>query len=598
MASGKNIQSVFDLEMVKNCTEQLYSYEKSCSHTDFVSAAEYCCRALDNAGFENIELLKHDADGRTSAFDCTMPPAWDLVGRSYLSIAGENIILADSDQTPFAVAPWSASTPPGGITGELVALAPGEMGDVRNKWVLLTIDDGRNPHGEYLEKLCENGAIGVVAADFLAGKDYPESVRWFNGTGRFGWYPQAEDRRLPLFGITAEKGRMLLDRLAAGKVLLHGVANTRSYAGKIFTVTAVIPGISREEYALFSHIYEPFAADNAFGFGAICAIGKAIKEVYGKPEKTLRVVFSMELYGFAAFLADPARSALISGALNMDAVNHRKQRLLAFMYSPVCNPWFGDWVISGVLQEQIADTSFVQLPGILSDDTFAGDPLCGGIPVNWCKNPSGTAHHCGCDDFEVDWQWAAEELPAFAAAIAAMLQISADEAAEFPALAAAEFKEQSSLILSSAKTSAEKSLLLKELYKYLKGKLSSAEKYCNTTLDKTGLDELLNKSIAGVSGELHCPDVEITAGRIIPVRKKSTPFSLADIPYCERKSFRVSRLLYSLFDGTRSLLDAFRLADWVLNTSSSHADIENEIRRLKYLEKYGYVKIIQSNLLK
>lgn len=594
MIPGKNIQTVFDLELARRCTEQLHFYEASCSHSGFAAAAEYCRRALNEAGFEKIELLEHDADGKTSFFDCTMPPAWDLTGRSFLTVAGENIILADTDKIPFAAAPWSPPTPPDGITAELVALKPGEVSDVRGKWVLLTIYDGRNPQGEFLEQLRQNGAVGVVAVDFLSGKDYPDSIRWFNGTGRFGWYPLAGDQRLPLFAISARQGTMLLKKLASGKVTLHGVMDSRIYSGKIYTVTAVIPGKSEQEYALFSHIYEPFAADNAIGFGAICAIGKAIREVYGTPERTLRVVFGMELYGFAAYLADPGRAERISGALNMDAINHKKQKLLTFVDSPLCAPWFGDWVIPEILQQKLPDTTIIRQQGNLSDDTFAGDPLCGNVPVNWCKNPSGSAHHCGCEDFEADWQWAAEEFPAFASAIAAMLQFSAEETEKFPAFAVTEFQAQSRLICQSDKRPDEKLLLLKGVCNYLSGKLDSAAKYCRTVADTTALEKIFRESCAAVSGTSCLTETEALLAKIIPQRDEATPFSLAKIPYNERKSFRLNRLLYSLFDGKNSLLEAFRLADWQLNTSSSETEIQNELQRLKYLEKYGYVTLKQS----
>ena len=589
MTPGRTIQSVFDTGMVKDYTEKLHLYEKNCSHSGFAEAAEYCCRALHDAGFEQIEVLEHDADGKTTVFDCTMPPAWDLTGRSLLRIAGENTVLADTDQIPFAAAPWSPPTPPEGITGELIALSPGETADVRGKWVLLTIQDGKNPQGEYLEYLRVSGAVGVVAVDFLSGNDYPDSIRWFNGTGRFGWYPLAEDRRLPLFSVSANTGRMLLKRSETEKISLHGVMNSRIYSGKIYTVTAVIPGKSAQEYALFSHIYEPFAADNAIGFGAICAIGKAVKDVYGTPERTLRAVFSMELYGFAAFVSDSVRASRIAGALNMDAINHKKQRLLAFMDSPLCAPWFGDWVIPEILQKELPDTTFIRQPGNLADDTFTGDMLCGNIPVNWCKNPTGSAHHCGCEDFEPDWQWAEDELPAFAEAIAKMVQFSSEDAVKLPARAIEEFKEYSQQICQSDQTAAGKRLLLDGCFKYLTGKLNSAEKYCNITLNQTELDQLLREKIAEIPGESINSDTGDPLEQIIPVRLNATPFSLAAIPHPERKSFRVPRLLYSLFDGKTSLPEAFKLADWILNTQSSESDMQNELRRLEYLEKYDYV---------
>ena len=592
MTSGRMIESALDLKAVKRWTERLHSFERRCSHSDFTAAAKYCAEALAEAGFENIELLEHRADGRTAAFDCAMPPAWDLRGRSLLRIAGEETILADTDATPFAAAPWSAPTPPGGITAELAAVRPGEMPDVRGKWVLLLIGDGRNPSGEYLNRLRENGAVGVAAADLMTGRDYPDAVKWFNGIGRFGWYPVAGDVGLPLFSISARNAMMLSRRLEAGETIsLHGAMNTETYEGGIYTVTAVIPGRSELEYALFSHIYEPFAGDNSVGFGVCCGIGQFVRRVCGTPEKTLRVVFSMELYGLAAYLSDPERSGRIAGALNMDALNHRKQRSLKFVRSPLCAPWFGDWVLPRVLERETGHDGFAEVSGTLGDDTFPGDPLCGGVPVNWCLNPSGTAHHCGCADFEPDWDWAEREVPGVAAAVLEMLQFDAVGCAAFPALAEREFSEESRKICAKNIPCDEKHRLLKALLDSLDGRLASAEKYCGVALDRTALIRAYRNADAGVGGENVFSPAEQAASAVVPIRLKATPFSMIDIPREVRKSLRVSRLLYALFDGERTLLEAIRLADWAQGQRTDDEAIRREAELLKYFERYGYIKL-------
>ena len=592
MKSGKNILSAVDVEAAKRWTEELYALEKGGSYANFPAVAEYCRKSLAEAGFENIEILEHSADGRQSCFDCTMPPAWDICGRSFLQIAGENMILADTGEISYAAAPWSGATPPEGVTGELIALAPGDdVADVKNKWVLLTIYDGSNPRGELLEKLRSNGAAGVAAVDFKGGQDYPDALRWFNGTGRFGWYPVAGEERLPLFALSGRTGKMLLEKLATGKVFLHGVMNTKIYSGKIYTITAVIPGKSAVEYALFSHIYEPFAADNSFGFGSICAIGRAIREQLGTPEKTLRVVFSMEFYGFAAYLADKSRASLIAGALNMDAINHRKQKLLKYFDSPLCNPFFADWVIPEILTGALEDTAFIRSGGILCDDTFPGDPLCGNIPVNWCMNPSGTAHHCGCEDFEADWLWAEKELPAFADAVANMLQYSFEQIVELPKIAEAEFLGKSRMICESNISGKEKHLLIETLFDYLLGRLRSAEKYCKIEVDKSNLEKLFRQTVEKIDMKNDLSEMEKKASQITVLRLKSTPFSFADIPLAERKIFRCPRLLYALFDGNRNLWESIRINDWICGKRSDDIAIQQEIENLEYFAKYNYVKL-------
>ena len=280
----------------------------------------------------------------------------------------------------------------------------------------------------------------------------------------------------------------------------------------------------------------------------------------------------------------------------MDAVNHKKARLLTFVESPVCAPWFADWVLPEILSS-IPDTKFIRQAGNLSDDTFSGDPMCGNVPVNWCKNPSGTAHHCGCIDFEPDWQWAEESLPVFAEAVAKMVQFGADDARVFSGLAADEFREQSGRLLQTAKSPAEKLLLLDRCRKYLNGKVVSAEKYCNITLDKSALEKLYIESCEAVAGETVYSETEVAMAEIFPLRTSATAFSLAQVPDGERQSFRLPRLLYSLFDGKTSLLEAFQICDWFLNTRTSCEDMKSELSRLKYLEKYNYLILKKSKAI-
>ena len=132
-----------------------------------------------------------------------------------------------------------------------------------------------------------------------------------------------------------------------------------------------------------------------------------------------------------------------------------------------------------------------------------------------------------------------------------MLQFSPQDAAGLPALAAAEFRQQSSKITARNISGTEKSLLLENLYRYLDGRLISAEKYTGTTLDKNELAKAYHSCCEVVSGsaDFAATALQKEAASLIPVRLKPTPFSLADIPPAERKSFRVSRLLYALFDG-------------------------------------------------
>ena len=112
-------------------------------------------------------------------------------------------------------------------------------------------------------------------------------------------------------------------------------------------------------------------------------------------------------------------------------------------------------------------------------------------------------------------------------------------------------------------------------------------------MNKSELEKIYLDTIKNTSGDTDFAATEITrqAAEIIPVRLKATPFSLAEIPLSKRKSFRVSRLLFSLFDGSRNLLESIRLTDRLTGTRSGDDTIKTVLETLEYLAEYGYVKL-------
>ena len=86
------------------------------------------------------------------------------------------------------------------------------------------------------------------------------------------------------------------------------------------------------------------------GFAGSVEIGRLLKELeqLGKfrLKRSLRAVFTMERYGFFAYLSDPKRAKKIFAAQNMDGFCSKTYSIggmpLSFFMSPVCNPFFGD----------------------------------------------------------------------------------------------------------------------------------------------------------------------------------------------------------------------------------------------------------------
>ncbi|MBO4633284.1 MAG: AAC(3) family N-acetyltransferase [Lentisphaeria bacterium] len=592
------LKKEFSLLNLQDYTLTLASFERTASYRQFDASTRYVMEMLKQAGFSKIERLVHKADGKTSALDCIMPEAWDQYGRSFLEITSPDVpdydrILADSDRHPQEAVIWSAPTPEGGSDGELVNFTAldKEHPDVKGKWVFLG-ENGVDIKGMRYRELASAGAAGLVITNFYGLETSPDDVVWFNGQGLTGWYHEKEAPRLPVYSISPRRAKKLLEMLKKGKVSVHAEMNTRIYDGEIYTVTAVIPGESEEEYALFAHLYEPFIADDALGFGVSCELGRLLAQRKTKLKKTLRVVFSMELYGFSAFLADPARRNRILAAMNLDSVNHGR-RIIDFRLSPISLPYFTDWFFRDWFRKYLPDFTWKETRGNLSDDTFGGDPDIG-VPTNWVYGPSADGyHHSTGRYFEPDWLLVKEEFPVLAGAIETLL--SGDFTPDYGKLALREFKAEAGSILKNPElTNFEKSVRLKAELDRASAKLQSWEKYSGSPVDLAPVQALykqLDQKIGPVQYERFSTP-ENRARNLVPRHLvPGQPFCLSRVPYPERTKFVMPRLLWALFDGKRDLLTCIRIMDGEIRTKTSPGQIRDIISGLRFLEKYGYVQV-------
>ena len=335
-----------DMSWVDKHSRAIYALERSSSNKDFLKSTDYVLEVMREAGFSQIERYAIPCDGVTTFDDCTMPLAWNRTGRSTLEmVSPEKQLLADTDEEPVNAVIWSPPTPAGGVTAELKSLRSAVSEDYHEFAGKIVLWDD-SPSAVKKLKLARAGALGIVAYVDSIYDSNPDDVRWMNGVGLRGWYYTKEDPQMWVFSITPRKGRALEERLAAGeKIELKAVMNTEVAPGEIYTVTGVIPGRSPEEHALIAHMYEPFIVDDATGTMLSIAIGKALKELSEQGriaplEKSLRVVFSMERYGFTEFFCNRERSGKIISMFSMDSVCHTtyKTTLPQLRNSPASAP--------------------------------------------------------------------------------------------------------------------------------------------------------------------------------------------------------------------------------------------------------------------
>ena len=614
-----------DMDFVKKHTAELNKLERSTSNADFAASSEYVSNLMREAGFTDVERTALPCDGTTTFGDCTMPQAWNRTGRCTLEVLSGNVepsdrMLADTDVEPINAAIWSTPTPEDGVTAELISLKSVESDDwheVAGKIVLCQ----DSPVGDMMRKVTLAGAVGLVSyvEDLLESS--PDTVRWMNGAGWCGWYRVRDDQGIWNFSITPRRGAMLDEKLAAGeKITLKAIMNTCVADGEIYTVTGRIPGKSSDELAFFAHMYEPFPADNALGVILSVAIGKALKDLTKSGtipplEKSVRVVFSMERYGFTEYLADKKRSSRIIAAMNMDGLAHYSYKLAGVLpqlrHSSAAVPFFSEVIIRDYLRKYFPELPFTECAGNLSDDTFGADPIYN-VPTGWFYMPAAYKqhHNTGRIFAGVDWELAnviGQVLTAYTLD-AALVSRSRNSKGLFKKIvqgiksdAVSDFKRLADGIKNANINSYAGNIIGDFLVDLHSRRMVAFNKLVAGTVKKSEAKKAVNalrRKYAAASLELDVYELSNSEQRMAYMtvgRDESAGqiMSMIRLPEAERHGFIAcpSMLMDALLDGKRNLYEAYTISNFMLKKRSNFMETAGLVSYYKKLAAYGYYSV-------
>ena len=599
-AKIKEVAENFDFPEFQNTAYTLWEIEKGSSYEDFARSSQYCYDKLAAAGFSDVRRYAHKADGVSGAFDCVMPQAWfpDRKKRSFLEVVGDEVpgcgrVLADSFVRPLSANIWSPATPKGGITAELVdldTLPKDDWSAARGKWVLYTRSGGS------LEittrKLAAAGIAGLVAGDLSTAVEMPDALGWYNGNGHCGWYLTKEDPRFPVFSIAPRQAIALRRELAKRKIVLHGEMYARICDGEIWSVTGTIPGESKDEIALFAHIYEPFVGDDTVGFAHLLEFGRQLLARKVRLRKTLRLVFSMELYGFAAFLKEHGQNVVL--AANFDGVAYLNDPDLLVRRTPFFAASFSDWLNWDFLSKNIEGYQVIPEAASLSDDTFGADPYFhGGVPTFWLHTSCGKSHHITGYLFSPDWNAVRVQLPVIDALLEELLCL--EELPDYSPRAAKEFRAAARNIMARKDISPfQKRMRLEAEHLRQTTRLASVTRFTGQAAPSDEADALLEAFLAKVDALPVREPTEVerkAASMFVRAGKFGCPFSLGQIPHAERRPVRIPRTVWSLLDGKRPLLDCIRMAEAENDAVTSQEKIAKIVADIEYVSSYGYASV-------
>ena len=514
-------------------------------------AAEYVYRQLVEAGIPEAERIDFPADGVTAYQDKVMPLAWDAsVGRlSFIDdeadkwvpvsqrgvSGGDDRAAADFQHHPFHLVKGSTATPPGGVVAPVITEAQLLAGaDPRGAMVML--EPLTRANGGVIRPLLDLGALGFIT-DFVIGRyESPDTLQWANAATESGnWHVTAEDRPFIGFAVTPRMGDTIRHRAASG-LEMRVECDGRRYVGVEPAVTALVPGESAKEVWLFAHLYEPLLNDDSAGVSTAIEVAKMLL-AGPKPRHSVRLVFAMEMYGYAAYAA--RRGARLKdevvGGCNIDSIGAVKGESIVLYPTGNAKPFAGNALLEKAYEE-FKDVLKLELgTPTYMDDLFLGDPTVG-VPSVWLLGRGrGFWHNSAqCDVGFIDRDTMCRSA-AFAAAFVRELADTEPPAPVEPLAAAVK----------------------------------------------------------------HSPWRDYADRMIIARREAGFPYSQAKVPPHARIGLP-DGMLYGAFahvlcalDGKRSLAQAIAVAEAETGTKKNEAEVKKYIDAINHLADYGYLEAVE-----
>src|ERR1035437_425245 len=402
---------------------QLHSIDRWEDFSSYAQSAKFLQKKMAEIGLRNVEFLSAPADGVSQFGWWTMPLAWDVKQATLELIepaapAGMRV-LCNYMQEPASLVQWSASTPPGGITAEVMELDATRVEDlkgldVKGKMILVEVPAGLSERGALKAALYKMGAAGIIS-DYTENRDLRDGHYWVNAWGDYGWGYTKTSSPMVGFSITPRQGDYLRSLLRRGvKVRVKAQAETRYYSGSYSYATGVIPGSGADEEVLeLGHGFELGAQDDSTGqagmLEAIAAVNRAIEAgKLRRPKRSIRILTMPEDYGSAHYIATHMeRMKRTVGAMHMDVAAGDYNVLGAYSFgaTPDVTRSYHDALIMRIAETYYSEArgeggpdGRVRMPLLVpysaTSDTYPSEPMIG-VPTIAAHGSTGAipVHH-------------------------------------------------------------------------------------------------------------------------------------------------------------------------------------------------------------
>jgi aminopeptidase YwaD len=254
---------------------------------------------------------------------------WEPVDAS-LYIVGEKEPVLQFKTNRNMIAMYSASTPAGGVTGELVYAGKGSAKELEGKDLTGKIVLAEGGIGGVYDNAVKNGALGAMAysmPSYNQPTKHTHSIQ-FQGIG----YTDSLQQKWAILLSYAAKER-LKAALAKGPVTVKVVIDTKIYTSDELTLVANVRGKTNphERFVFSAHVQEPGANDNASGVGALAEMARTTALLVQKkkvtPQRTLTFLWGDEIVSTRRYIVDDSvRAKGIKWGLSLDMVGEDIQK--------------------------------------------------------------------------------------------------------------------------------------------------------------------------------------------------------------------------------------------------------------------------------
>ncbi|MBQ6471985.1 MAG: AAC(3) family N-acetyltransferase [Victivallales bacterium] len=589
-------------------TERLWRAELGQTTPCHQRAADLTLELLRENGLPNAEKITLAADGKSVWQDKIAPLGWDATIGKLTVLSGPGIdspfVAADFQQHPFHLVQGSCATTPGGETLRLITFEQMLAGQDPTD-AMVMIQENAGPGCPDLQHFMDLGARGIVTDYAMNAEDEPDGIQWNNAfTERADWHCHAGERPFLAFAVTPRMGRRLRQAAVRGEVKVHVESDGRRYETTVDLVTALLPGRRQEEFWILAHLYEPLSNDNSSGVVAAMEMLRQL-QARGVPEFSVRVIFGLEMYGFASYAmlrGDKNLSAEVIGAIDVDAMYLRDDWSLKLRCAAPASPFYGNYLLR-MLQEDLQGTPGVpemtflsSFPCMYDDDSFLGDSTIG-VPVLW-------PIRYGKDARWHNSRQIMDYLHPRAYAVGTAIDLTLVDAIVNPRqdllsrvarLAAEELAEERQRAVGSLREHLEyRCRVLRQDFENFARALPSAA----LESPRRELEKVCAAALAGAGGEPPRSPWREFADRITPRRiRTGFPFDCALAPVAERVKLPGSVLyspmaaILSDMDGKRTLAEILRTVEHEICRILPERELRKYIHTVLYLAEHGYVAL-------